>query len=161
MTSELTKGDRFLLGAIATGAIAVGVATLYHFVSNCTLEAFLRDDVRIVYTAFGSSLCFFGLFFLLITLHAQWTLVLSLLRTGFFLCFGSAFLLIPILRPDGIVSRVGVSLNEAPAIHHVQNGSWMGVIAYLAIGVMMVIIGILLFVKDLRRQTCNRQTEIH
>lgn len=161
MTSELTKGDRFLLGAIATAAIAVGVAILYHFVSNCTLETFLRDDVRIVYTAFGFSLCFFGLFFLLITLHAQWMLVLSLLRTGFFLCFGLAFLLIPVLRPDGIVSRVGVSLHETPAIQNVQNGSWMGVIAYLSIGVMMVVIGILLFVKDVRHPTCNRQTEIN
>ena len=150
MTSELTKGDRFLLGAIAAGAISVGVAILYHFVNNCTLETFLRDDVRIVYTAFGCSLCFFGLFFLLNTLHKQWMLVLSMLRTGFFLCFGLAFLLIPILRPDGIVSRVGVSLGEAPAIQHVQNGSWMGVIAYLSIGFMMVVIGILLFVKDLR-----------
>jgi hypothetical protein len=150
MTSELTKGDRVLLGAIAVVAIAVGTATLYHFVSNCTLETFLRDDVRIVYTAFGCSLCFFGLFFLLNTLHKQWMLVLSMLLTGFFLCFGLAFLLIPILRPDGIVSRVGVSLGEAPAIQHVQNGSWMGVIAYLSIGFMMVVIGILLFVKDLR-----------
>jgi len=37
----------------------------------------------------------------------------------------------------------------------------MGVIAYLLIGVMMVVIGILLFVKDLRRPTCNRQAEIN
>jgi len=151
MTSELTKGDRFLLGAIATAAIAVGAAILYHFVSNCTLEAFLRDDARIVYTAFGSSLCFFGLFFLLNALHKQWTLVLSMLRTGFFLCFGLAFLLIPVLRPDGITGRVGVSLNEASVIQHVQNGSWTGVIAYLSVGAMMVIVGTLLFVKDLRR----------
>lgn len=149
MTSELTKGDRFLLGAIATVALAVGGAILHHFGGNCTLETFLRDDVRIVYTAFGFSLCFFGLFFLLNTLHKQSTLVLSLLRTGFFFCFGLGFLLIPILRPDGIVSRAGISLSEAPAIQHVQNGSWMGVIAYLSVGVMMVIIGILLFVKEL------------
>ena len=151
MTSELTKGDRFLLGAIATGAIAIGAAILYHFVSNCTLETFLRDDARIVYTAFGFSLCFFGLFFLLNTLHKQWTLVLSILRTGFFLCFGLAFLLIPLLRPDGITGRVGVSLNEASVIQHVQKGSWIGVIAYLSIGVIMVIVGTLLFVKDVRR----------
>lgn len=151
MTSELTKGDRLLLGSIAIGALAVGAAILYHFVSNCTLETFLRDDVRIVYTAFGFSLCFFGLFFLLNTLHKQWMLVLSMLRTGFFLCFGLVFLLIPILRPDGITGRVGVSLNETSVIHHVQKGSWMGAIAYLSIGVMMVIIGSLLFVKDLRR----------
>ncbi len=151
MTSELTKGDRFFLGAIATGAIAVGAAILYHLVSNCTLETFLRDDVRIVYTAFASSLCFFGLFFLLNALHKQWTLVLSMLRTGFFLCFGLAFLLIPILRPDGITGRVGVYLGETAAVQHVQKGSWIGVIAYLSIGVIMVIVGILLFVKDLRR----------
>jgi hypothetical protein len=151
MTSVLTKGDRFFLGAIATGAIAVGAATLYHFLSNCTLETFLRDDVRIVYTAFGFSLCFIGLFFLLNTLHAQWTLVLSMLRTGFFLCFGLSFLLIPLLRPDGITGRVGVSLNEVSVIQHVQKGSWIGVIAYLSIGVMMVIVGILLFIKDVRR----------
>ena len=153
MTSELTKGDRLLLGAIATGAIAVGVAILYHFVSNCTLETFLRDDVRIVYTALGFSLCFFGLFFLLNSLHAQWMLVLSMLRTGFFLCFGLVFLLIPILRPDGIVSRAGVSLGGTPAIQHVQKGSWMGVVAYFSVGVMIVVIGILLLVKDLRRPT--------
>ena len=155
----MANGDRLISGIIGIFAVGIGAALFFNQAMGCTLATLLCDDARIIYTAIGLSLCFFGLFFLISAINERLALTLILLRTSFFVSFGVAFLLIPILRPTEIASRVNLRSGDASLVQSAQSGSRVGVVVYLTSGIIMTIVGVGMAVNDIYNNRRRRQAK--